>query len=107
MPYAVGVWLACGAFFSFLLAGPAQPFGTIPNPPLDGPGPNPLFQNHYLKVIHPPFLDSGYEGMLMPVGLAWAALLVVRLGNDFIRPLRNFQLPYWIVLNCAIVLVVW
>ena len=22
------VWLACGAFFSFLLAGPAQPFGT-------------------------------------------------------------------------------
>src|SRR5438045_8066039 len=25
MPYAAGVWLACGAFFSFLLAAPAHP----------------------------------------------------------------------------------
>src|SRR5215470_1161854 len=56
MPYAVGVWLACGAFFSFLLAGPAQPFGAVPNPAADGPGPNALLQNHYLMVIHPPFL---------------------------------------------------
>src|SRR5438105_15002834 len=54
MPYAVGVWLACAAFFSFLLAGPAQPFATVPNPELDGPGPNPLLQNHYLMVTHPP-----------------------------------------------------
>ena len=28
-PYAIGVWLACAAFFSFLLAGPAQPFHTV------------------------------------------------------------------------------
>ncbi|TMB28367.1 MAG: heme lyase CcmF/NrfE family subunit [Deltaproteobacteria bacterium] len=107
MPYAVGVWLACGAFFSFLLAGPAQPFGTIPNPPLDGPGPNPLLQNHYLMVIHPPFLYSGYVGMTIPFGLACAALLVGRLGNDFIRPLRNFLLTSWIFLTCAIVLGGW
>src|SRR6266478_5273859 len=107
MPYAVGVWLACGAFFSFLLAGPAQPFGTIPNPPLDGPGPNPLLQNHYLMVIHPPFLYSGYVGMTIPFGLACAALLVGRLGNDFIRPLRNFLLFSWIFLTCAIVLGGW
>ena len=107
MPYAVGVWLACGAFFSFLLAGPAQPFATIPNPPLDGPGPNPLLQNHYLMVIHPPFLYSGYVGMTIPFGLACAALLVGRLGNDFIRPLRNFLLVSWIFLTCAIVLGGW
>ena len=107
MPYAVGVWLACGAFFSFLLAGPAQPFGTILNPPLDGPGPNPLLQNHYLMVIHPPFLYSGYVGMTIPFGLACAALLVGRLGNDFIRPLRNFLLTSWIFLTCAIVLGGW
>jgi len=107
MPYAVGVWLACGAFFSFLLAGPAQPFATIPNPALDGPGPNPLLQNHYLMVIHPPFLYSGYVGMTIPFGLACAALLVGRLGNDFIRPLRNFLLVSWIFLTCAIVLGGW
>ncbi len=33
MPYATAVWLACAAFFSFLLAGPAQPFLTVPHPP--------------------------------------------------------------------------
>src|SRR6266851_2960545 len=107
MPYAVGVWLACGAFFSFLLAGPAQPFATVPNPALDGPGPNPLLQNHYLMVIHPPFLYSGYVGMTIPFGLACAALLVGRLGNDFIRPLRNFLLLSWIFLTVAIVLGGW
>src|SRR5437667_7777942 len=107
MPYAVGVWLACGAFFSFLLAGPAGRVATVPNPALDGPGPNPLLQNHYLMVIHPPFLYSGYVGMTIPFGLACAALLVGRLGNDFIRPLRNFLLVSWIFLTCAIVLGGW
>ncbi len=107
MPYAIGVWLACGAFFSFLLAGPAQPFATVLSPALDGPGPNPLLQNHYLMVIHPPFLYSGYVGMTIPFGLACAALLVGRLGNDFIRPLRNFLLLSWIFLTCAIVLGGW
>src|SRR5882672_2497200 len=107
MPYAVGVWLACGAFFSFLLAGPAQPFAAVANPPVDGPGPNPLLQNHYLMVIHPPFLYSGYVGMTIPFGLACAALLVGRLGHDFIRPLRNFLLLSWIFLTVAIVLGGW
>jgi cytochrome c-type biogenesis protein CcmF len=107
MPYAVGVWLACGAFFSFLLAGPAQPFATVPSPQLDGPGPNPLLQNHYLMVIHPPFLYAGYVGMTIPFGLACAALLVGRLGHDFIRPLRNFLLLSWIFLTVAIVLGGW
>src|SRR3984893_15526286 len=107
MPYAIGVWLACGAFFSFLLAGPAQPFATVPGPPLDGPGPNPLLQNHYLMVIHPPFLYAGYVGMTIPFGLGCAALLVGRLGHDFIRPLRNFLLLPWIFLTVAIVLGGW
>src|SRR5882672_8672442 len=107
MPYAVGVWLACGAFFSFLLAGPAQPFATVPSPAMDGPGPNALLQNHYLMVIHPPFLYSGYVGMTIPFGLACAALLVGRLGHDFIRPLRNFLLLSWIFLTVAIVLGGW
>src|SRR5438270_1324702 len=107
MPYAVGVWLACGAFFSFLLAGPAQPFATVPSPPFDGPGPNPLLQNHYLMVIHPPFLYAGYVGMTIPFGLGCAALFVGRLGHDFIRPLRNFLLLPWIFLTVAIVLGGW
>jgi cytochrome c-type biogenesis protein CcmF len=58
-------------------------------------------------VIHPPFLYSGYVGMTIPFGLACAALLVGRLGHDFIRPLRNFLLLPWIFLTVAIVLGGW
>jgi cytochrome c-type biogenesis protein CcmF len=107
MPWAIGVWLACGAFFSFLLSGPAQPFGTVSPVPPDGPGPNPLLQNHVLMAIHPPFLYTGYVGMTIPFGLACAALFRGRLGHDFIRPLRTWLLLPWIFLTCAIVLGAW
>ncbi|MEP6993789.1 MAG: heme lyase CcmF/NrfE family subunit [Acidobacteriota bacterium] len=107
MPYAVGVWLACASFFSFLLAGPAQPFRTVAPVPLDGPGPNPLLQNHVLMAIHPPCLYIGYVGMTIPFGLACAALLRGRLGPDFLRPLRTWLMLPWIFQTMAIVLGGW
>jgi cytochrome c-type biogenesis protein CcmF len=107
MPWAAGVWLACAAFFSFLVAGPAQPFHTVPNPQPDGPGPNPLLQNHLLMVAHPPFLYAGYVGMTIPFGLAAAALLTGRLGHDFLRPLRTWLMLPWVLLTIAIVLGGW
>jgi cytochrome c-type biogenesis protein CcmF len=107
MPYAAGVWLSCATFFCFLLAGPAQPFGTVSPVPLDGPGPNPLLQNHILMVIHPPCLYTGYVGLTIPFGLACAALLTGTLGHDFLRPLRTWLLLPWIFLTMAIVLGGW
>jgi cytochrome c-type biogenesis protein CcmF len=107
MPYATGIWLACATFFCFLLAGPAQPFGTVFPVPPDGPGPNPLLQNHILMVVHPPCLYLGYVGLTIPFGLACAALLAGRLGHDLLRPLRTWLLLPWIFLTVAIVLGGW
>ena len=107
MPYAIGTWLSCAAFFSFLIAGPANPFLTVANPPPDGPGPNPLLQNHVLMIIHPPFLYLGYVGMTIPFGFACAALLRGRLGSSFLRPLRASLLLPWIFLTIAIMLGGW
>jgi len=106
-PWATAVWLTCGAFFAFLLAGPAHPFATVAIPPPDGPGPNPLLQNHLLMIVHPPFLYLGFVGMTIPFGLASAALLAGRLGADFLRPLRTWLLVPWVFLTVAIVLGGW
>ena len=106
MPDAIGVWLSCAAFFSFLIAAPANPF--LPVPPIaDGPGPNPLLQNHILMVIHPPFLYLGYVGMTIPFGLACAALIKGRLGHSLLKPLRAALLMPWIFLTVAIMLGGW
>src|SRR5687768_8401344 len=101
MPYAIGVWLVSAAFFSFLIASPANPFLTIPNPPVDGPGPNPLLQNHLLMAVHPPFLYLGFVGMTIPFGFASAALIKGRLGLAFLKPLRASLLFAWVFLTIA------
>src|SRR5579884_3859328 len=107
MPFAIGTWLSCAAFFSFLISGPANPFLSVPNPPLDGNGPNPLLQNHILMVAHPPFLYLGYVGMTIPFGFACAALLRGRLGHAFLKPLRASLMLPWIFLTIAIMLGGW
>jgi len=106
-PYAIGVWLASAAFFSFLLAGPANPFHTVPNPPFDGPGPNPLLQNHVLMAIHPPFLYLGYVGMTIPFGFACAALMKGRMGHNVLKPIRESLMLPWIFQTVAIMLGGW
>ncbi|HVG25496.1 MAG TPA: heme lyase CcmF/NrfE family subunit [Thermoanaerobaculia bacterium] len=106
-PDAIGVWLSTAAFFSFLIAGPANPFHTVPNPPFDGPGPNPLLQNHVLMAIHPPFLYLGYVGFVIPFGFACAALLKGRLGHNVLKPLRESLMLPWIFQSVAIMLGGW
>ncbi len=106
-PAAIGVWLATATFFCFLIAGPAQPFGTVANVPLDGPGPNPLLQNHLLMAIHPPFLYGGYVGMTIPFGLALAALMAGRLSPTLLGTIRTSLLAPWTFLTVAVVLGGW
>ena len=83
MGYTLATLLAIGLFFSFMIAGPANPFRAVPPPiPLDGPGPNPLLQNHLLMIVHPPMLYLGYVGMSVPFAMAVAALLARPAGAD-------------------------
>jgi cytochrome c-type biogenesis protein CcmF len=107
MPFAMGLLHAVAIFFSFLIAGPANPFGTVPHPPIDGPGPNALLQNHLLMVVHPPVLYVGYVGMTVPFAFAGAALFTGRLGHDILRPLRLWLLFPWVFLSLGIVLGGW
>lgn len=105
---AIATWLAVGAFFCFLMAGPANPFLPLANPvPTDGPGPNPLLQNHILMVVHPPMLYLGYVGMTIPFGFAVAALLRGSLGAAELKELRNALMVPWGFLGAGITLGAW
>ncbi len=107
MAYALATMLCVGAFFALLLAGPANPFIDIPNPPSDGPGPNPLLQNHILMAVHPPLLYLGYVGFTVPFGIAVAALLRGRMSSSWLKPLRVWTMAPWAFLTFGIVLGGW
>jgi cytochrome c-type biogenesis protein CcmF len=93
LAYTLATMMAVGAFFCFLLAGPANPFRAVPPPiPTEGPGPNALLQNHVLMIVHPPMLYLGYVGMTVPFAMSVAALLRGQLGGTWLLPLRNWLL---------------
>lgn len=106
--YALGVLLLIGAFFTFLVAGVANPFLPTPGPiPLDGPGPNALLQNHVLMIIHPPALYMGYVTMAVPFAMAASALLAGRLEANWMRSLRRWTLFSWSWLSLGLLLGGW
>lgn len=107
MSLALGTMLAVGVFFTFLIAGPANPWGAVSPVPPDGPGPNPLLQNHILMVIHPPMLYLGYVGMTVPFGVAVAGLLRGEIGEAWMAPLRRWTLVAWMFLSLGIILGSW
>ncbi|HEX2298616.1 MAG TPA: cytochrome c-type biogenesis CcmF C-terminal domain-containing protein, partial [Pseudonocardiaceae bacterium] len=106
--WALLVMLAVTAFFFFLLIGPANPFTAFDPPPgYDGPGPNPLLQNHVLMAFHPPMLYLGYVGFSVPFAFAVAALVTGRLGEGWLLETRRWTLVAWGFLSLGIVLGAW
>src|SRR4030095_16970747 len=95
-------------FFFTLLLFPANPFSEF-HPPagFDGPGPNPLLQNHPLMAIHPPMLYLGYVGFTVPFAFAIAALVTGRLGEGWLLETRRWTLFAWGFLTVGIVLGAW
>src|SRR5207253_10817215 len=88
--YAVATLHGVQVFFFLLLIGPANPFHAMSPVPLDGPGPNPLLQNHILMAIHPPFLYMGYVGMTVPFAFAMGALFSGTLDDTWLRETRRW-----------------
>src|SRR5919199_4311231 len=75
VPYAAVSLLGIGVFFYILLVGPANPFRLISPAPADGPGPNPLLQNHPLMAVHPPPPYPRHVGVAVPFAFAMGAPL--------------------------------
>src|SRR5690606_10959860 len=96
------------AFFFLLMLGPANPFVTVDVPPgYDGPGPNPLLQDHILMAFHPPMLYLGYVGFTVPFAFAIAALVTGRLGEGWLVETRRATLMAWGFLTAGIILGAW
>ncbi len=108
-PWAIHVLMAIAVFFSLLVGGIANPFAPVPAHmiPPDGPGPNPLLQNHWLMAVHPPMLYLGYVGMSVPYALICAALLAGRLDAGWMVPVRRLMLVPWMFLTVGINLGGW
>ncbi len=107
--WALVVMLIVSAFFFGLLVGPANPFGVVEVPPdfVDGPGPNPLLQNHALMAVHPPMLYLGYVGFTVPFAFAIAALITGRVGEGWLVETRRWTVAAWGFLTLGIVLGAW
>ena len=89
---ALAVMGGVGVFFFGLMLGPANPFRTISGGvPTDGPGPNPLLQNHPLVAFHPPMLYLGYVGFTIPFAFAVAALITGRFGEGWLADVRLYD----------------
>ena len=102
-PWAIAVMQGVQTFFFFVLAFLANPFKVLPNPPLDGPGPNELLQNHWMMAVHPLLMYLGFVGLTVPFAYALAALITRRPGAEWMVMTRGWTLTGWGFLSAAIV----
>lgn len=104
---ALGVMALVAVFFFGLITTVTNPFEVLANPPLDGPGANPLLQNHLLVAFHPPLLYLGYVGFTVPFAFAISALLLRQGGVEWLRRTRRANLVAWTGLTGGLVLGAW
>ena len=102
-PWALVVLQTVQAFFIGVVATIANPFTFLPAPPVDGLGPNPLLQNHWMMAVHPALLYLGYVGLSVPFAFAMAALITKRSGTEWMTQTRVWTLAGWGFLSAGIV----
>jgi len=102
-PWALAILSSVQVFFLGVVAFLANPFQTLSNPPLDGPGPNALLQNHWMMAVHPVLMYLGFVGLTVPFAYAMAALITRRPGSEWMVQTRRWTLTGWGFLGAAIV----
>ncbi len=107
LPASTATLFAILAFFAAIVVGPGDPWRRMDPVPPDGPGPNPLLQNHPLMAIHPPFLYLGFVGLAIPYALTVAALVAGRLDERWLQTVRRWTLGPWVALTLGLVLGAW
>lgn len=104
---ALAVMGLVAMFFFGLMATVANPFVPVSPVPADGPGPNPLLQNHLLMAVHPPVLYMGYVGFTVPFAYGLSALASGDAGRAWLARARRSALVAWAFLTAGIVLGGW
>ena len=103
MPYVTATLMVTAAFFMTILNFVTPPFDTLPNPPLNGQGLNPLLQD-WGMVIHPPNLFLGYVGFAVPFAFCVGALVSGKLDSAWISTTRRWTLTAWFFNGMGILL---
>lgn len=106
--WATAIMYAVTAFFFGLMMTVSNPFLTIHGAtPTNGPGPDPLLQNHILVAFHPPLLYLGLVGFTVPFAFACASLITGRVGEGWLIETRRWTLFAWAFLTGGVVLGAW
>ncbi|MHB1208965.1 MAG: heme lyase CcmF/NrfE family subunit [Acidimicrobiales bacterium] len=105
--WATTVLFAIGAFFTFLMVGPADPFLHNPAHVLQGAGPNALLQDNPLVAVHPPLLYAGFVGFSVPFAFAIAMLITGRVQDRWPLEQRRWTVLAWGSLSVGIILGAW
>ncbi|MBI1759085.1 MAG: heme lyase CcmF/NrfE family subunit [Actinobacteria bacterium] len=106
-PWAMATVMSVAAFFFALALATGNAFDRVSPVPADGPGPNPLLQDHPLMGVHPPLLYLGYVGLTVPFGYAVAALITGQTGRGWLVVTRRWMLLAWSALTVGILLGAW
>jgi len=105
--WATVIAYGVAAFFFALMATASNPFTTTAFPPTNGPGPDPLLQDHLMVAFHPPMLYLGLVGFTVPFCFAAASLITGRVGEGWMVETRRWTLFAWMFLSAGIILGAW
>lgn len=105
-PYATAVVMITEAFLLGLMVFVKNPFSEMTFAPSEGLGMSSLFE-HIGMILHPPIQIAGYAAFFVPFGLALAALLTGKLGNEWLITARRWALMAWLLTGAGIVTGCW